>query len=223
MSHDLHNSMTRRIRGHFRLLYSSPVRWALLGMLLLAGVGTARADSFDNFVLTDGTQTMTWTLPSSPTPSSFVLGDRFGLTGVTVLENGTTPVTTTQMNFFNGNAVSDGGVASRLVNPLDFIDAFVGESQLYSGPESNPTFIPGTYAETGPEDDAAQIALDGCPTGTTEDDAGCGISDTWALSTSSDVNLTLTITQTPEPSSVLLLGSGLLGLMGMSLRRKRLA
>jgi PEP-CTERM motif len=224
MGNDLNGRMTRRIQGHFRGLGSSALRWALLAMLLLAGVSTARADGFDTFVLTDGTQTMTWTLPSSPTPDPALIfpGDHFSIDGpIPITEfNGstTTVVNANLMTFFNGNAVSDGGLASKLVNPADLIDAFLGEQQLYTGPESTPTFIPGTYTETGPEDDANNFP--GCTA--TEQDNACGVGNTWALSTSTDVNLTLTITPAPEPSSMILLATGLLGLMGMGLRRKRL-
>lgn len=211
------NGVTRRIRGHFRVLYSSPVRWALLGMLLLAWVGTARADSFDNFLLTDGTQTMTWTLPSSPTPGSYISGLSFHLTGVIVLENGITPITTTTMGFFNQTGIADGGFGANFGNLIAVYDY-----QVYSGQESAPTFIPGTYSEPATDDDAANISLFHCAPGTVEADNGCGMGDTWALSTSNDVPLTLTITPAPEPSGILLLGSGLVGLMGMGLLRKRL-
>ena len=70
---------------------------------------------------------------------------------------------------------------------------------VYSGSESNPTFIPGTYTEP------------------TEDEVTENDPDNWALSQGKD--LTLTITSAPEPSSMLLLGIGLLGPMGMGLRR----
>ena len=225
MSNDLHGSITRRIRGHFRGIYSSPLHWALLATLLLAGVTSAKANTF-SFLLTDGTQTMTWTLPSSPIPDPALIfpNDHFSINGpIPITEfNGstTTVVIANLMTFWNGNAISDGGVSSKLVNPADLIDGFVGEQQLYTGPESNPTFTPGTYAETGPEDDAGLVP--GCLAA--EQDNGCGVGDTWALSPgNNDVNLTLTITQVPEPSSMALLASGLLGLMGMGLRRKRLA
>src|ERR1700680_1095562 len=78
-----------------------------LGVLLLAGVTNARADAF-NFLLTDGVQTMTWTLPS--TPNSYSLGNYIRYTGITVLENGTTPVTAS-MTFWN-LATQDGGLSA---------------------------------------------------------------------------------------------------------------
>lgn len=196
MSNDVHDSMTRRIRRHFRALYRSPLRLALLGMLLLAGLTTARADDV-NFTLTDGTtNTMTWTLPASPTPS-FHFTNSFEMTGVTVLENGT-PVTA---NIFFYTPTGDGGFSNSIFNIFDY--------QVFSGTTANPTFTPGTYTEPATEDETP-----------TEGDG-----DTWALSTSKDANLTLTITPatitTPEPSSMLLLGTGLLGLLALATQSKR--
>lgn len=46
-------------------------------------------------------------------------------------------------------------------------------------------------------------------------------SNTWTL-TDNSFALTFTTTSTPEPSSLLMLGSGLLGLMGLGFRRKAL-
>lgn len=178
-----------------RALFSSPLRLALLGVLFLAGVTNARADDLV-FTLTatgDTTDSMTWTLPSSPT---VLPGDSssisFTIRGVQVMVNGS-PVTSDI--FFYNTTGNDGGFSNNIFNTFDY--------QTFSGTTANPTFIPGTY--TPPAEDEV-----------TENDV-----DSWSLSGAD--NLTLTIATAPEPSSMLLLGSGLVGLMGMGLRRKRLA
>jgi len=183
MRNGVRDGKSERIRSHFRALCSLPLPSALLALFALAGVTSAKADTLE-FTLTDGTKTMTWTLPSSPTPASSVSGQFFTVTGVTVLENGITPVTNVGIVFGNLAGLGDGGIGGgsggSLFNTSDY--------QVYSGPETAPTFIPGTYTEPATEEDAA-AAASFCPAGPLEADAECGVGDTWALSSSNDVPL----------------------------------
>ena len=169
-----------------------PLCLALLGLLVLAGVTGAKADS-DNFVLTDGTNTMSWTLPSSPIPTLVNVGggSNFVVAPTAILENGTTTVTQA-LEFYT--TAQQGGFSDFPEIPVTTFDTF--GAQIFSGTTAAPTFVVGDYTFTSPFDN-------------------------WTLSNAT--NLDLKISTVPEPSSILLLGAGLLGLMGMVLRRKRLA
>lgn len=129
-----------------RLLFASPLRMGLLGVLLLAGWTNAKADSVDNFVLSDGMgNTMTWTLPSSPT-SVFVDGSNgFIIDGVSIVVNGTTEVTE-DLEFFT---LSDFGGLEDIATSGGTSGGFVNlfGPQLFNGPSlSSPTFVPGDYS-----------------------------------------------------------------------------
>jgi hypothetical protein len=143
------------------------------------------ASTVDNFVLTDGTDTVTFSLPSSPTPAIGYAGEFFVLNGVNVIVDGT-PLTA-NLDFYNFTHPWDGGVnlyQSTVSSPIIEQEG----PQLYSGSETAPTFLIGVFNLT-------QYPI---------------------LASGEDIgNYTLTITSatpTPEPSSFVLLGIGLMSL-----------
>lgn len=166
-----------------------------LGLLLIGGATNARADGIDLFTLTDGTNTMTWSLPSSPTPNLVDPAGTSGFVvdGVTVTENGTTTVTQA-LEFYTSS--SFGGASNFPEFPVTLFDLF--GAQVFMGSESSPTFVPGSYMFTDP----------------------C---DSWVLSDAEDLTLNITPSSgVPEPSSLLLVGIGLVSLapiLRKSLRR----
>ncbi len=145
----------------------------------LIPVTQVRADSTDSFSYQFGGNTYTWELPSSPavTPENAYPGVAFTLPDVTVLENGENLIVGT-MDFFS--AACAGGL-DFYVGDYYFLFNTTGP-QLYSGPESSPTFLGGTF---GPMTEY-QNSFDGVAGGT------------------------LVVTApVPEPSSLLLLAVGI--------------
>lgn len=113
-------------------------------LLVLAAMAVtplaAMADTLDQFTLTGEGNTFTFSLPSSPTPTAVDANcpsgftGEFCLAGVSVSIVGGTDTAT--MEFFN--AANGGGLA------FDTLSLF--GDQLYTGTETSPTFLPGTYA-----------------------------------------------------------------------------
>jgi hypothetical protein len=148
-------------------------------------VTTARADeaTVDFSYQSDG-NTFQWQLPASPTPSGvdvFGIGDvDFEIDNVAVSENGGTP-DLENLVFFS--LFSQGGF-------FNFTDIAAFGEQVYMGPETAPTFVPGTYSDL----------------------TDFGVN-------ANGVPGTLQITVAPEPSSLLLLAIGVLGVVGLSKKK----
>jgi len=172
----------------------------VLAVLCFSTVGTAKAD--DLFTLTDGSNVVSFQLPSNPSVSGWNDGTNSGgvtcnsdltefcILGVTVMNDGSPQ--SSQIEFFNID--SSGGLAILAPDGTEYTLNQAGV-QLYTGDESSPAFLTGVFPLTN----------------TT--------SGMFPNDYSSD--FTLTITPTPEPASLMLLGSGVLALAGRMRRKIR--
>jgi hypothetical protein len=180
----------------------------LIAGLVGFGATTATADTLQYTLTEEGVATplATWTMSSTPTPACpsqgvstcYVVGDYFGL-DVSVYLNGSSTSTLDTLVFLNASVsddlFSDTGTGSGGVPYLPQLttaDFSIDPSQqLYTGSEMNPTMvIPASGSFTFGSDTTGYTG------------------DTFILS----------VVNTPEPSTILMLAAGLVGLVAF--RRK---
>jgi len=162
--------------------------------VLLSTTAAARADDLFSFT-DDAGNTLTFTLPGSPAPSDSS-GGTFVVDNVAVVFDGTP--TLGGFGFTSGGGWAFGGPGFSLLDDAggDYqgrftVDGLTGS--LFTGVPADPTFLTGTF--TGDSFFLPSDPGGGSP-------------------------YTLTITAVPEPSSLLLLGTGMSGLFGMAKRLK---
>ena len=161
------------------------ILWILALVLSLTITNRVKADSIDTFTFTSNGNSFIWQLPASPVLASGEIfpGSAFGFTNISVSENGGAPVIG---SFFFFSTFSAGGL------DLNFGPALPINSigpQVYSGAESAPTFLLGTFQLT----DYAVDDVNGLP-----------------------ATLVISTTPTPEPSVIAFLILGLLCLVAIS-------
>jgi hypothetical protein len=169
----------------------------VLAVFALFSATQAQADTIDNFTYQAGANTFQWQLPASPTvlASNIIPGFSFTIPNVAFSENGIVQ-NPADVEFFSVLNLGGGFDFKVLVfDPVTqsffpLISA-VGPS-IYAGPESTPTFLTGTFSMT---DFGNANAV--------------GIASTLAI----------TSTSVPEPSSLMLLGTGMLVLLGFARKK----
>lgn len=170
---------------------------------------TVLAADVDVFLLKGGNTNLVFYAPPSPTPTSTSTNiQAFSLDPVSVTTNGT--AAQQSVSFYAGGfgggglSIQGAGQGAKYDNGAGLlIDE--GGIPLFSGTLSQPTFLPGTYNLT--------TSLSTSPT----------YSQNFALTIVAPPTSSVTPAVTPEPSSLVLLGTGLLGAVGMVRRKVRAA
>ena len=174
----------------------------LIPAILMASTLFARADTLQySFgpLYSSPTHTFSFQLPSDPSPSDLIVNssqDFFAVTSVPVVADGVPGTYAVVFSFDRSN-----GTGSLVLSPYTYSSSEptftymnVSGKPLYSGEPFDPTFLTGTFT----------LQEFGAPYGGAD-----------GLLTVTD----LTTAATPEPSAIVLLGTGLLAMAGLGWKR----
>ncbi len=172
--------------------------FALFSALALPAAAFAETDS--SFSIDGNGLSLTFTLPTSPTPDGVDPHQDFFLGNIAFTENGTS-MTADDVYFYN--KANGGGFDLVDSNGLDIDGLDFYGPKLFTGTVKDPTFKKGKFTLTG-----------GPACGVDEDVSADADACSYKLKIT-----TVPVSATPEPASLLLLGTGALGAVNFVRRR----
>jgi hypothetical protein len=174
----------------------------LVALCGLASVRQAKADNIDTFTFTTTSNDVySWQILPSPTDVTVDTTNGFFAVSAPYTLNGITPTGTlaspATLNFYLGGAFGGGFQLSGGIMPTIILNT--AGPQLFAGTLASPTFT------LIPVDDAVTLDIFGTTT---------------LAGTLSVVSTPIPVVGTPEPSSLLLTGLGLIALLGLAWKKQ---